>query len=209
MEQNLSNINATTNKEKILYSSIELFSQKGYSCVSMREIAGTVGIKAASIYNHYTNKEAILDEIMLFFRQQLHKHVYPSFDMGDCLDVRVFIEKLTKANDAFFSDPLFIKIGSIILREQFQNEKIRRMLLEELIQYPREKISAYFERLIHTGKMRAMDPVLAAKEYHSFFIYEFYENSLSQNMGNSSDGKIQQEREEHVRLFLQTWIIEN
>lgn len=209
MGQNISNINAATNKEKILYSAIELFSQKGYSCVSMREIAGTVGIKAASIYNHYTNKEAILEEIMLFFRQQLHKQVYPSFDMGDCLDIREFIQKLTEANDTFFSDPLYAKIGSIILREQFQNEKIRLMLLEELIQHPRKEISSYFDRLIRAGKMRALDPVLAAKEYHSFFIYEFYENSLSQNMDEESYQKRQQERKEHVRLFLETWIIED
>ncbi len=209
MEQIILNLDAATNKEKILYTAIELFSMKGYSNVSMREIAGTIGIKAASIYNHYKNKEAILEEIMLFFRQQLHEQVYPTFDMGDSLNVHDFIKKLTKANDKFFSDPLYAKIGSIILREQFQNEKIRQMLLEELIQHPREQIAAYFERLISAGKMRAFDPIFIAKEYHSFFIYEFYENSLSQSMSNSSGNRRGEEREEHVRVFLQTWIIEN
>lgn len=207
MNQDIPNINAANNKEKILYSAIELFSRKGYSRVSMREIAGTVGIKASSIYNHYAGKEAILEEIMLFFRQQLHKQVYPSFDTGDHLDVHEFIRQITAANDTFFSDPLYARIASIILREQFQNEKIRLMLLEELIRRPREIISSYFERLIRAGKMRAFDPVLAAKEYHAFFIYEFYENSLSQSMDDSSAMKLKQEREEHVRLFLQTWII--
>lgn len=198
-----------SNKEKILYTAIELFSQKGYSCVSMREIAGMVGIKAASIYNHYKNKEAILEEIVLFFRQQLHEHLYPSFDMGDSLDVREFIKRITTVNDTFFSDPLYAKISSIILQEQFQNKKIRQMLLEELIQNPREKIAFYFERLIRAGKMRALDPMLAAKEYHAFYIYEFYENSLSQNMDDTSLEKQKAEREEHLRLFLQTWIIED
>ncbi len=208
MSQIIMNMDAATNKEKILYTAIELFSQKGYSSVSMREIAGVVGIKAASIYNHFKNKESILEEIMLFFRQQLHEHVYPAFDMGDCLDIREFIRKITTANDTFFADPLYSKIGSIILQEQFQNDKIRQTLLEELIQYPREKISSYFERLIRAGKMRALDPMLAAKEYHSFYISEFYENSLSQSMDHSSIEKQEKEREEHLKLFLQTWIIE-
>lgn len=209
MEQNTLNINAATSKEKILYTAIELFSQKGYSHVSMRDLAGTVGIKAASIYNHFANKEAILEEIVNFFRQQLYKQVYPSFDTGDRLDINEFINNISKSNDTFFSDPLYAKISSIILREQFHNEKVRLMLLKELIQGPREIISAYFDRLMRAGKMRASDPVFAAKEFHSFFIYEFYENSLSQDMGTSSIEKIQQEREEHIRLFLETWIIEN
>lgn len=207
MEQSLLNINSATNRERILYTAIELFSQRGYSHVSMRDLASVVGIKAASIYNHFTNKEAILEEIMLFFRQQLHMQVYPSFDMGERLDINEFIKSITISNDRFFSDPLFAKISSIILREQFQNEKIRLMLLEELIQGPRKIISAYFERLIRAGKMQALDPTFAAKEFHSFFIYEFYENSLAQDMGKPSTEKIQQEREEHIRLFLQTWII--
>ncbi len=209
MGQIICNTETATNKEKILYTAIELFSQKGYSCVSMREIAASVGIKAASIYNHYKNKEAILEEIMLYFRQQLHEHVYPAFDLEDNLDIREFIKKLTRSNDTFFSDPLYAQIGSIILQEQFQNKKIRQMLLEELIRYPREKISSYFERLILAGKMRALDPMLAAKEYHSFYISEFYENSLSQSMDSSSAMQQEAEREEHVRLFLETWIIEN
>ncbi len=209
MGQIIVNKDAATNKEKILSIAIELFSQKGYSCVSMREIAASVGIKAASIYNHYKNKEAILEEIMLFFRQQLHEHVYPAFDIGDCLDVREFIRKLTMANDTFFSDPVYAQIGSILLQEQFQNDKIRQMLLEELIQYPRDKISSYFEQLMRAGKMRALDPMLATKEYHSFYISEFYENSLSQNKVHSSPEKQEAEREEHLRLFLQTWSLEN
>lgn len=209
MRQIIENLDTATNKEKILYTAIELFAQKGYSSVSMREIAGRVGIKAASIYNHFKNKEFILEEIMLFFRHQLHEHVYPSFDMGDSLDIREFIQKITTANDSFFSDPLYAKIGSIILQEQFQNKKIRQMLLEELIQYPREKISSYFEQLILAGKMRALDPMLAAKEYHAFYIYEFYENSLSQNMDYSSLEKQEAEREAHLQLFLQTWLIED
>ena len=36
-------------KEKIFYVSLDLFSQKGYDSVSLREIADEVGIKKSSI----------------------------------------------------------------------------------------------------------------------------------------------------------------
>ena len=54
-------------KQKILYESLKLFSNKGYDGVSMREIASAVGIKGASIYNHFKGKEDIFQGIFEFF----------------------------------------------------------------------------------------------------------------------------------------------
>lgn len=48
-----------TTKEKIVIESLRLFAGKGYDGVSMREIAAAVGIKGASIYNHFKGKEDI------------------------------------------------------------------------------------------------------------------------------------------------------
>ncbi|OSM07636.1 TetR/AcrR family transcriptional regulator [Magnetofaba australis] len=43
----------------ILEHAIPLFAEKGYAGVSMREIAQAVGIRAATIYHHFPNKEAL------------------------------------------------------------------------------------------------------------------------------------------------------
>lgn len=48
---------------RILETATELFYEKGYHATSMREVAGAVGIKAASVYNHFASKEEILFEI--------------------------------------------------------------------------------------------------------------------------------------------------
>ena len=52
-----------TTKEKIVYESLKLFSKKGYTGVSMREIATAVGIKGASIYNHFKGKQEVFEAI--------------------------------------------------------------------------------------------------------------------------------------------------
>jgi TetR/AcrR family transcriptional regulator len=44
---------------RIAETAAALFADKGYAGVSMREIAEVVGIKAASIYNHFDDKEAL------------------------------------------------------------------------------------------------------------------------------------------------------
>ena len=55
------------NKEKIFNVSVDLFSERGYDGVSIRQIAREVGIKESSIYNHYPSKEAILDSILNYY----------------------------------------------------------------------------------------------------------------------------------------------
>ena len=51
-------------KQRILEKALELFSNRGYDAVSVGEIASAVGIKAASLYNHYSGKQAIFDAIV-------------------------------------------------------------------------------------------------------------------------------------------------
>ncbi|WP_452225265.1 TetR/AcrR family transcriptional regulator [Lacinutrix chionoecetis] len=54
-----------TRKEEIIKTSAKLFKEKGYSAVSMRDIAKEMGIKASSLYNHISSKQAILTEIII------------------------------------------------------------------------------------------------------------------------------------------------
>lgn len=44
---------------KIAEEAAELFAESGYASVSMRMIAGKLGIKAASLYNHFPDKESL------------------------------------------------------------------------------------------------------------------------------------------------------
>jgi len=52
-------------KTQILESAYQLFVERGFSGSSMREIAEHAGIKAASIYNHFDNKEQIFEAVFI------------------------------------------------------------------------------------------------------------------------------------------------
>lgn len=195
-----------SNRERILRTSIDLFAQKGFATVTTREIAAAVGIKAASIYNHFASKEAILDEIVSMFCLGLRERVHPAFDASQALDVKCFLDGVTHANDVFFSEPLNALIGVILMREQFQNERIRLMLLTEMIDVPRRMISAYFERLMQTGRMRVAESTFAAREYHAFFVYEFYASALAFGL-REPDLEALAQRDTHLQLFLDTWAL--
>lgn len=52
-------------KDEIIFQASQLFKEKGYSAVTMRDIAQELGIKAASLYNHIKSKQEILSVLIL------------------------------------------------------------------------------------------------------------------------------------------------
>jgi AcrR family transcriptional regulator len=66
---------AISRKEQILQVAAELFRQKGYAATSMRDIAGILGIEAASLYHHIRSKEDLLDRICFGMAEQLTEAV--------------------------------------------------------------------------------------------------------------------------------------
>jgi len=58
-------------KDRIRNVSLVLFSDNGYDKVSMRDIATEVGIKASSIYNHFSSKQGILKNLYEIYAEEL------------------------------------------------------------------------------------------------------------------------------------------
>ncbi|TSE10439.1 MULTISPECIES: TetR/AcrR family transcriptional regulator [Aquimarina] len=52
-------------KQEIINAASILFTEKGYSAVTMRDLAKAMGIKAASLYNHIQSKQEILSTIII------------------------------------------------------------------------------------------------------------------------------------------------
>ncbi|MGV6832398.1 MAG: TetR/AcrR family transcriptional regulator [bacterium] len=52
-------------KEQIIETAAILFKEKGFSAVTMRDLAAAMGIKAASLYNHISSKQEILKAIII------------------------------------------------------------------------------------------------------------------------------------------------
>lgn len=57
-------MDSTSTRERALSAALELFGRKGYDGVSMNDIADAVGIKAPSLYKHFTGKQALFDALL-------------------------------------------------------------------------------------------------------------------------------------------------
>lgn len=58
-------MNTISRREEIIIVAAQLFKEKGYNAVTMRDIAAQMGIKAASLYNHIEGKQEILSFLVL------------------------------------------------------------------------------------------------------------------------------------------------
>lgn len=57
-------------KQEIIEAAAILFKDKGYSAVTMRDLAKAMGIKAASLYNHIQSKQEILATIIITLAEE-------------------------------------------------------------------------------------------------------------------------------------------
>jgi AcrR family transcriptional regulator len=65
-------------RERILTSAAALFARKGVAATTVREIADEAGILSGSLYHHFESKEAMVDEIVTSYLDDLrarYKHV--------------------------------------------------------------------------------------------------------------------------------------
>ena len=86
-------------KKHILESAYLLFVDRGFSGSSMREIAENAGIKAASIYNHYDNKEQIFEAVFI------EKHpMFRILEILDSIEGETAEDLLTNASSRLYEE---------------------------------------------------------------------------------------------------------
>ncbi|MDX1278518.1 TetR/AcrR family transcriptional regulator [Oceanihabitans sediminis] len=76
-----------TRKEEIINTAAKLFKEKGYSAVTMRDLATAMGMKAASLYNHINSKQDILNAIIISLAEEFRNGMRLIHDSdGSCVD---------------------------------------------------------------------------------------------------------------------------
>lgn len=164
-------------KEKIFDVSLDLFSQKGYDRVSVREIGRKVGIRESSIYNHYKNKEAILDAIIEYFITELGHSGLPEEEGESLMDQgpEVFFDVGAKMYINQINTPQMEKIWRLVSIETYHNQKIREFFKKELLENPLNIWEGTFQIMIDKKMIKPVNPRTLAYEYFSFIIFLFFE----------------------------------
>lgn len=118
-------------KQKILDVSLELFSEKGFDAVSMEEIARAVGIKAPSVYKHFSSKKEIFSSCLSRLREHCQEsHLVIPMNTDDCTSPEACIKKILHQFDFILTDSMTKNFWSICAMESSRNKEIANMVEE-------------------------------------------------------------------------------
>jgi len=188
-------------KSKILKISLKLFASKGYKATTVRDIAGAMGVKQSALYNHFKNKDEILETlvseltssaIVQIFAdkdaQQLHKQG-KSLLMNIATTFKLI--SFDGQNEALFK---------LLMQEIFRNERIREIYNEHFYQENVKKLSGIFFAMMQDDMIKSSDPLLLANEFFSpLFFYQMQVSLLK--LDKKSTSSVVSLFEKHVDFF--------
>lgn len=155
--------NKENTRQIILQKSVQLFAQQGYANVSVRDIAQAVGIKPASLYYHFSSKQALyICAIEESFSQktQVFQKILEQ-PVSSIKKLQLYIETLTKLA---FEDENFCRL---IQRELLDGD-------DKQLQYLAEEV--FKAQFLELGKLISQnssnnDPHLMTMSILSLVLY--------------------------------------
>ncbi len=158
-------------KQKILDVSLDLFSQKGFSAVSIRDICAQVNIKESSVYYHFKNKQAIFDELLHRFEQvatDMMIRLEQSLSVQSCFMEKPFYQTVCDTFfENYFMDDFCNKIMRLLLIEQFGNSEVQKIYDCWMFEKPLEFQSKVFYTLMEIGILPKTDSEYLAVKYYA------------------------------------------
>ncbi len=174
-------------KEKIIEEAIELFYEHGFTKASTRQLVGKVGMTSSAIYNHFSNKEEILfniiksagDKVLAALNSAIEKYDEPSECLKQMISSMLFL----------FSDGGMRKEIAIFIDQLYQlPEDLRGQCNQqhlEIFKLFRDKIGEMEER----NKINPIDHTVAAFGILGamLWVYHWYRDNGRLSMSNISD----------------------
>lgn len=164
-------------KDSIIYQALTLFSDKGYEGVSMRDIAGAVGIKAASLYNHFKSKEdifdSIIEEMSKRYEEAIMKMQVPHGELEEVAQtyMKVTEDKLVNIAKSvflyFLKDDFASKFRRMLTIEQFRSSKAGDVFQNFFVDGAVNFETALFDKMIREGGFIDCDPYVMALHFYS------------------------------------------
>ena len=145
-------------RQGILLAAASVFAERGYSATTLRNIADHAGIKAGSVYHHFSSKEELFATVLDHGMTAMDE----AFDRADgslCGEVRAHLGALfehgpytTAHVTAFLTTPVAVRSTSVPHRDSYE-AKWQRLLGDLLPQLDDEQVQLH--RLLLLGAMNS------------------------------------------------------
>lgn len=202
---------AKDTKKRLIEAALLLFSQKGYEATSMADIAGAVGIRAPSMYDHFKSKQELFDAMTESMREYFWA-VYPSLHSdGDSLasearligeNPELLKELAARSFRFYFADKYAGAFRRLLSIERFKRPEMDRVYRELYIDAPIVYQTALFNELTKQAYLRPdTAPRTAAIEAFSPVLYLISKYDTAPQRGDEAIAELERHVEQFVRLY--------
>ncbi len=188
-------------KEKILKVSLKLFATKGYKATTVRDIAGAMGVKQSALYNHFKNKDEILETLISNLTSSA---IVTLFDGKDAQELqkqgKALLASIATTFKLLSFDGQNEALYKLLMQEIFRNERIREIYNEHFYQENVKKLSGILFSMMQAEQIKSFDPLLLANEFFSpLFFYQMQVSLLK--LDKKSTSSVVSMFEKHVDFF--------
>ena len=158
-------------KQEILEAALELFSVQGFEATSVSQIADAVGIRKASLYSHFENKQAILDALVKNVLAQYEEHsIFARTDWekdADHLPLTpdAAVQMVLGQIRYILHDPAISRARKMLVIEQFQNPELAKLKTRQNYSDVLQYFTGLVKQLIRRGVLVEGDPQIMAAQF--------------------------------------------
>ena len=158
-------------KQEILEAALELFSVQGFEATSISQISSAVGIRKASLYSHFENKQAILDALVQEVLEQYEAHSLFARadwekDAGDLPVTPDAAVQMIQGQIRFIlHDPTVSRARKMLVIEQFRNSELAKLQTKQNYSDVLQYFTGLVTQLIRQGALAEDDPEIMAAQF--------------------------------------------
>ena len=170
-------------REIIMQEALGLFAVKGYAAVSMRDIAAAVGIRASSIYHHFSGKQELFDALVQkanAVKDSLQAVFLNAFSKAGAVGEEAFVQTGVYFLTGYLQNPQIAPLLKVLECERFHNEAADRVWRELLILAPLEHEANVFRMLKERGEISDNAAEELAAEYQAAIMLAYFTGDSKQ-----------------------------
>ena len=157
-------------KQEIIEAALDLFSVQGFEATSISQIADAVGIRKASLYSHFENKQAILDALVQEVLKQYEEHsLFASEnwekDAGNLPQTADDAVKIIQGQIRYIlHDHSISRARKMLVVEQFRNQEMAKLQTKQNYSDVLRYFTGLVKSLIHQGVLAEDNPEIMAAQ---------------------------------------------
>lgn len=153
---------------QILEAALEVFAERGLSDARLEDIARRAGVSKGTIYLYFPNKEELFREVV---RTSVISYIEQAeADLTNQADAEQALREWMSGYWAWLRTPVFPAMHRLVNSEMHHFPDLAAFYAKEVIERVHRLVCGMLERAMEQGRLRRMDPLVAARMLSALFI---------------------------------------